>query len=282
MRLRRLEALPHARGGVSAQKAVRVRVARSSPRPWGCFLSGRPFRQLAGLFPTPVGVFPIALILGVSSVSLPHARGGVSARKTIRSIRYGSSPRPWGCFCLIYTISDTLQLFPTPVGVFLGETVYEFVQASLPHARGGVSGFDLPFVYRRASSPRPWGCFCQQILDVRVKELFPTPVGVFPQFYNWARLCEPLPHARGGVSGCYSSGTASSRSSPRPGGCFWHIKRRAACHFVFPTPGGVFPRSGSGSACGKRLPHARGGVSKRSGKNKYKATSSPRPWRCFL
>ena len=32
------DGLPHARGGVSAQKAVRVRVARSSPRPWGCFL----------------------------------------------------------------------------------------------------------------------------------------------------------------------------------------------------------------------------------------------------
>ena len=49
--------LPHARGGVSSLWIRAAELARSSPRPWGCFRK-RPAGQLYHqVFPTPVGVF---------------------------------------------------------------------------------------------------------------------------------------------------------------------------------------------------------------------------------
>ena len=49
--------LPHARGGVSHRLHHRLRRTRSSPRPWGCFLSGGGQADAEQVFPTPVGVF---------------------------------------------------------------------------------------------------------------------------------------------------------------------------------------------------------------------------------
>ncbi len=50
--------LPHARGGVSLMKLIRVTILLSSPRPWGCFLLTRRAKGAKCVFPTPVGVFP--------------------------------------------------------------------------------------------------------------------------------------------------------------------------------------------------------------------------------
>ena len=50
---------------------------------------------------------------------------------------------------------------------------------------------------------------------------------------------------------------------------------------VFPTPVGVFPFLPEGSTVQKRLPHARGGVSKDLKIVDPVKGSSPRPWGCF-
>ena len=50
--------LPHARGGVSKELASSCLRCLSSPRPWGCFLSGWRKKTAGNVFPTPVGVFP--------------------------------------------------------------------------------------------------------------------------------------------------------------------------------------------------------------------------------
>ncbi|SMG67392.1 hypothetical protein BMETH_996_3 [methanotrophic bacterial endosymbiont of Bathymodiolus sp.] len=70
--------LPHARGGVSMMKALRVLRLLSSPRPWGCFRRLTLFCLVFFVFPTPVGVFPSVTAVVPSACSLPHARGGVS------------------------------------------------------------------------------------------------------------------------------------------------------------------------------------------------------------
>ena len=227
--------LPHARGGVSAYFELWGLDASSSPRPWGCFQNESQQNQLAGLFPTPVGVFPIALILGVSSVSLPHARGGVSAQKAVRVRVARSSPRPWGCFSLSVGISVYATVFPTPVGVFLLYGGAAGGGKGLPHARGGVSVCCCSFPLAQPSSPRPWGCFSGADVVVPGGVLFPTPVGVFPHskiiFFHF--FC--LPHARGGVSKGYVHSQGSQRSSPHTWGCFRRVDDNHNHGRVFPT-----------------------------------------------
>ena len=92
------------------------------------------------VFPTPVGVFPMA------------------RRKRRDEPR--SSPRPWGCFS--------------------ARPHYHAIIFGLPHARGGVSLLVLPAILMGMSSPRPWGCFHVRHAMTPEHGVFPTPVGVFP------------------------------------------------------------------------------------------------------
>ena len=131
--------LPHARGGVSPCRAMQDPICESSPRPWGCFRSLLKRRPRKLVFPTPVGVFPRLDIFPDGSLSLPHARGGVSQAKRPTALNNLSSPRPWGCFYSTFDTLSELRVFPTPVGVFLSATGTKTLNKSLPHARGGVS-----------------------------------------------------------------------------------------------------------------------------------------------
>ncbi|SMG67164.1 conserved hypothetical protein [methanotrophic bacterial endosymbiont of Bathymodiolus sp.] len=131
----------------------------SSPRPWGCFQCRHAFTSGAVVFPTPVGVFPLLMSVEVEQVSLPHARGGVSCLLKISDSALSSSPRPWGCFSNHILSKVTVDVFPTPVGVFLPAKAMIVPVGSLPHARGGVSIFIALLPSIVSSSPRPWGCF---------------------------------------------------------------------------------------------------------------------------
>ncbi|SMG62722.1 conserved hypothetical protein [methanotrophic bacterial endosymbiont of Bathymodiolus sp.] len=112
------KSLPHARGGVSVSGSGEVQSEKSSPRPWGCFLSRAFVRYRSAVFPTPVGVF-LCYVDALESVwSLPHARGGVSNGVIFIDVIHLSSPRPWGCFSIITASYSPSKVFPTPVGVF--------------------------------------------------------------------------------------------------------------------------------------------------------------------
>ena len=96
-------------------------------------------------------------------------------------------------------IDETRRVFPTPVGVFLQNSLARYLHASLPHARGGVfiamagelaakclphaRGGVSSLVYEAnvdvMSSPRPWGCFPDGFCGSGHFRVFPTPVGVF-------------------------------------------------------------------------------------------------------
>ena len=151
--------LPHARGGVSAGRALFDARAASSPRPWGCFQPAGPARAAGQVFPTPVGVFPYTVRIQIRTEGLPHARGGVSIVVSVVCFECLSSPRPWGCFYFGVAQRRRRVVFPTPVGVFPTSTPHAIAAISLPHARGGVSHCQKVNLIQSRSSPRPWGCF---------------------------------------------------------------------------------------------------------------------------
>ena len=90
--------LPHARGGVSRPASRGMARWPSSPRSWGCFPAPAADRLPWKVFPTLVGVFPVARWIAALAKSLPHARGGVSLEVCALPARAWSSPRSWGCF----------------------------------------------------------------------------------------------------------------------------------------------------------------------------------------
>ncbi len=117
--------------------------------------------------------------MGYQGLGLPHARGGVSDLHGSIIADHKSSPRPWGCFLLPVACSYMIQVFPTPVGVFLSMPEITKFRVRLPHARGGVSGAQTARRAGRTSSPRPWGCFLEKDGGKTEIAVFPTPVGVF-------------------------------------------------------------------------------------------------------
>ncbi|KAF0808011.1 hypothetical protein A6D6_00401 [Alcanivorax xiamenensis] len=173
-------------------------------------------------------------------------------------------------------------VFPTPVGVFPAAKVVMPAAPSLPHARGGVSGYGVALKRIRGSSPRPWGCFCSKKAAKAQTEVFPTPVGVFPTPAATRTRSRRLPHARGGVSWWQVERLRGRSSSPRPWGCFSAENSDEIHHLVFPTPVGVFPVQSIQDTQQACLPHARGGVSRILLGMSRAAESSPRPWGCFL
>ena len=148
------------------------------------------------------------------------------------------------------------------------------------------------------SSPRTWGCFFGSIHFKRPPFVFPTHVGVFRHHLHERYRETGLPHARGGVSPCSGHVVGYRLSSPRTWGCFqqrvdlfaWRlvfpthvgvflpIPHTAAHPLVFPTHVGVFLPCRSCRAVRRRLPHARGGVSRSGRACPVLALSSPRTW----
>ena len=212
---------------------------------------------------------------------LPHARGGVSRPAPALASLGASSPRPWGCFLRCSSAAHRSLVFPTPVGVFPWCTGCRALDAGLPHARGGVSKGTAQPAMASASSPRPWGCFRSMRIASEVREVFPTPVGVFLFGLFPGARSQGLPHARGGVSDERQASRVRHGSSPRPWGCFRSVENLDDAVVVFPTPVGVFPPQRPPAAPGFGLPHARGGVSSGRARHCPLEQSSPRPWGCF-
>ena len=192
---------------------------------------------------------------------LPHARGGVSAGLEKLEKAGKSSPRSWGCFLALDAQLHGLVVFPTLVGVFPTAAPARRRRPGLPHARGGVSAVDHIEAHHAPSSPRSWGCFSPAVPLANDQIVFPTLVGVFPQFRAVGHGLAGLPHARGGVSERLGLAVAKVASSPRSWGCFRDALLDAARPFVFPTLVGVFHRGCPAPAGTASLPHARGGVS---------------------
>ena len=95
------------------------------------------------VFPMHVGVFPDEEKRLKGTLSLPHARRGVSALGSVSSLANSSSPCTWGCFSRVSGQKKPLLVFPMHVGVFLACFFIVHSGDCLPHARGGVSRWSL-------------------------------------------------------------------------------------------------------------------------------------------
>ncbi len=183
------------------------------------------------------------------------------------------SPHTWGCFRAVPAQPRNIGVFPTHVGAFPSKSSGTDRKSCLPHARGGVSvGQSMacrhdphsPRTWGCFSSPRTWGCFFVVLRQPRKGGVFPTHVGVFLSGNAYRERSASLPHARGGVSPLASSGASTLKSSPRTWGCFPILRSCRRWPVVFPTHVGVFPLLRSYIHTLRRLPHARGGVSRSS------------------
>ena len=152
-----------------------------------------------------------------------------------------SSPRAWGCFPGVVPPRHLSHVFPTCVGVFLGQKDIKNGKESLPHVRGGVSKGHLDEAKGHESSPRAWGCFPDDVLLNGQQAVFPTCVGVFPALKYPGGKVKSLPHVRGGVSGSLFIFSGLRTSSPRAWGCFFCVPCLLYLSAVFPTCVGVFP-----------------------------------------
>ncbi len=131
------------------------------------------------------------------------------------------------------------------------------------------------------SSPRTWGCFRDMAASLGISVVFPTHVGVFPGELPPQVEVFGLPHARGGVSSPRRWRCLGSLSSPRTWGCFFAGPQRGRGWGVFPTHVGVFLDNDPDDFRRRRLPHARGGVSRSHQISRSSLRSSPRTWGCF-
>ncbi len=178
--------------------------------------------------------------------------------------------------------STTLRtVFPTHVGVFLTISTALASAPGFPHARGGVSGFDIGSVALLKFSPRTWGCFRLLSFQPLDDIVFPTHVGVFPYQIPARQALGCFPHARGGVSPALIQGGTVLEFSPRTWGCFSFSSRTGTRSRVFPTHVGVFLQDRTRPLFLLRFPHARGGVSKENCLRATEGRFSPRTWGCF-
>ncbi len=133
-----------------------------------------------------------------------------------------------------------MPVFPTHVGVFLSAKAFKHARAGFPHARGGVSDYNLLGRDVVLFSPRTWGCFLVQAEDYGASGVFPTHVGVFLLLCARNARRSGFPHARGGVS--------------------THQESRLQFGWFSPRTWGVFPKLTTLDQTQNRFPHARGGV----------------------
>ncbi len=167
-------------GGVSIRQRQNSRGSQFSPHVWGCFYYANSKLPRISVLPTCVGVFLRDLTIHISHTSSPHMCGGVSDKPLDEEWVMRFSPHVWGCFLLSYAHSNSRDVLPTCVGVFLLVLSRNANRYCSPHMCGGVS-----------LSPDKIG------LSNRV---LPTCVGVFP---SQAKVREPhkcSPHMCGGVS----------------------------------------------------------------------------------
>ena len=191
---------PHAGGDVSRPAFSEIFLRMFSPRRWGCFHGGRPRGDRQLVFPTQVGMFPSSCFLPSDPVGFPHAGGDVSTYNPNHVAPPEFSPRRWGCFQRLHAHGLRYSVFPTQVGMFLGDIVWG----------EGLVGF----------SPRRWGCFPRDLVCRRGELVFPTQVGMFPLTFLRATACSCFPHAGGDVSQRVGMKVPEYGFSPRRWGCF--------------------------------------------------------------
>ncbi len=108
---------PHARGDGPAAMTRTMATGQFSPRPWGWSAKGSDGNNIAGVFPTPVGMVRFLPICHGLVLSFPHARGDGPCLTDLLGTLHEFSPRPWGWSVNHCRRVFDFSVFPTPVGM---------------------------------------------------------------------------------------------------------------------------------------------------------------------
>ena len=184
---------PHTRGDVPIIRGTTFQGVRFSPHAWGC--SGRPRRRRRGenVFPTRVGMFPLAASGSRAWSCFPHTRGDVPLCYPMSPTSPRFSPHAWGCSVRRQPFLCLCEVFPTRVGMFRPRSPRCFRGGRFPHTRG-----DVPIIIARPRgvamfSPHAWGCSVGNDAGHGRHDVFPTRVGMFryPQACRMVRRVFP-------------------------------------------------------------------------------------------
>ena len=174
-------------------------------------------------------------------MSLPRARGGISAVCCPHFCSLDSSPRTRGYFPGSGSAPFLCLLFPAHAGVFPQFRVRLHFVFALPRARGGISIVQRVIGPELVSSPRTRGYFREVCFHFGSYRLFPAHAGVFPVLSWDHNPADSLPRARGGISSAADAAGHATDSSPRTRGYFLPRRRQASSRQLFPAHAGVFP-----------------------------------------
>ena len=210
---------PHTRGGVPTGDAITGATITFSPHTWGCtyqcaqpkfqmmvfpthvgvYLVFRKIVVIGVVFPTHVGVYLNARHFFTHRTRFPHTRGGVPSSTIAIASKTEFSPHTWGCTELWMSPRQTLQVFPTHVGVYLWYMPAVLQVSRFPHTRGGVPWWASRKRKQELFSPHTWGCTGCGQRGFWCGRVFPTHVGVYLEEQPVGHLRGCFPHTRGGV-----------------------------------------------------------------------------------
>ena len=149
-----------------------------------------------------------------------HASGGVSNFRVLLLFLRMFSPRQWRCFSIAIFKNLKLNVFSTPVEVFLKKTGKNDYAKCFLHASGGVSVLVICITFFLLFSPRQWRCFEALKNLLFIPQVFSTPVEVFLKIAYTKEGKKGFLHASGGVSCGSGSLRNNGEFSPRQWRCF--------------------------------------------------------------
>ena len=125
---------PHASGDGPKADHSSLPAIGFSPREWGWSGDAGQKRFWRRVFPTRVGMVRLPRELSRSSVCFPHASGDGPTVVRLEAAKPLFSPREWGWSVLRVFVSDTLDVFPTRVGMVRAMRYHIGTTNGFPHA----------------------------------------------------------------------------------------------------------------------------------------------------
>ncbi len=169
--------VPHARGDGPGTDADPQLPRTCSPRTWGWTALARVDADLAGVFPTHVGMDRFIAKRAAPLPRVPHARGDGPPTSRIAKSRDACSPRTWGWTAIGSDVAPASE--------------------RVPHARGdGPHAVDSS-LDSHLCSPRTWGWTVGLIAAKTRIVVFPTHVGIDRRRKLALLPRRRVPHARG-------------------------------------------------------------------------------------
>ena len=215
---------PHTRGDGPLSTPTIWSPIRFSPHAWGWSAAHAGPGGIQAVFPTRVGMVRATTARRARPTSFPHTRGdGPHCVWVILGLE-AFSPHAWGWSDALRHGCLPQHVFPTRVGMVRTGQSLGSRTASFPHTRGDGPPCRPLWSNLATFSPHAWGWSDWKSIAKRIKDVFPTRVGMVrgPPACKGASVS--FPHTRG-------DGPASAEAKPRqplfsPHAWGWSVENR--------------------------------------------------------